>query len=224
MHNMPDILDNDLKVQKNELIHIGKSLKIKDNQFVEPYCLLGIPPKRKECDRNLQIGDDCYIRSHSVIYAGTVIGAHFQTGHGVVIHENGIIGNRVSIGSKTIVERNVTIEDDVEILAQAFIAQFSIIRKNAWIGPNVVFTNTKFPRNNDPDEHLQGPEVQEDVIIGANATILPGVVLGAGCLIGAGSVVVGDVEPDAVVVGNPARKINQRSQLRYDDTLKLVYS
>ncbi|KAA3616747.1 MAG: N-acetyltransferase [Calditrichaeota bacterium] len=220
---MPHPFDEENKLQKNGLIHIGNSLTIQENQFVEPYCLLGIPPKNADPDLKLKIGDDCYIRSHTVIYAGTTIGAHFQTGHGVQIRELCTIGNNVSIGSKTVVEHQVVIEDDVRIHSQAFIPEFTIIKKGAWLGPNVVLTNADFPLGKDVKNRLQGPVINENVIIGANATILPGVELGAGCLIGAGSVVKHDVEPDAVVVGNPAQKIKLRSQLRYKDTLELVY-
>ncbi|MCA9733131.1 MAG: N-acetyltransferase [Deferribacteres bacterium] len=197
---------------------------MRENQFVEPYCLLGIPPKNADSDTKLQIGDHCYIRSHTVIYAGTKIGSHFQTGHSVQIRERCVIGDNVSIGSKTVLEHQVIIEDNVRIHTQAFIPEFTIIKKGAWIGPNVVFTNADFPLGREVKDRLQGPIIEENVIIGANSTILPGVRLGAGCLVGAGSVVTRDVEPDAVVVGNPARKIKLRSQLRYQDTQELVYS
>ncbi|KAA3662893.1 MAG: N-acetyltransferase [Calditrichaeota bacterium] len=224
MHDALHVLDEENKLQKNGIIPIGKSLKMRESQFVEPYCLLGIPPKNAEPDLKLQIGDNCYIRSHTVIYAGTKIGSHFQTGHSVQIREKCVIGDNVSIGSKTVLEHQVVIEDDVRIHTQAFIPEFTVIKKGAWIGPNVVLTNADFPLGREVKERLQGPVIEENVIIGANSTILPGVRLGAGCLVGAGSVVTRDVAPDVVVIGNPARKIKLRSQLRYQDTQELVYS
>jgi len=105
--------------------------------------------------------------------------------------------------------------DNVRIHSQAFIPEYSIIEENAWIGPNVVFTNAKYPLSPGVKEDLKGPTIKKGAKIGANATILPGLVIGQNALVGAGAVVVKDVPDDAVVVGNPAKVISKITALPY---------
>jgi len=103
----------------------------------------------------------------------------------------------------------------VRIHSQAFIPEFSIVEDEAWIGPNVVLTNAKYPLSPGVKDQLAGPVVRKGAKIGANATLLPGVVIGENALVGAGSVVVHDVPAGAVVAGNPAKVIRQISELPY---------
>jgi acetyltransferase-like isoleucine patch superfamily enzyme len=70
---------------------------------------------------------------------------------------------------------------------------------------------------------LKGPILEEGAIIGANSTLLPGVRIGKNALVGAGSVVTKDVEANAVVVGNPAKKIKERHELRHKDNSEPAY-
>ena len=92
-----------------------------------------------------------------------------------------------------------------------------MLEDDCWIGPNVVLTNAKYPRAPRVKEELQGPHVERGAKIGANATVLPGVRIGEGALVGAGSVVTRDVPPGAVVAGNPARVIKQIHELPYGE-------
>jgi acetyltransferase-like isoleucine patch superfamily enzyme len=79
----------------------------------------------------------------------------------------------------------------------------------------VVFTNAKYPLSPGVKDSLVGPVIKKGAKIGANSTILPGVVIGENALVGAGSVVAKDVPPGAVVIGNPARTIRNISELPY---------
>jgi acetyltransferase-like isoleucine patch superfamily enzyme len=79
----------------------------------------------------------------------------------------------------------------------------------------VVFTNAKYPLSPGVKDQLVGPVIKRGAKVGANSTLLPGVVIGENALVGAGSVVVDDVPAGAVVVGNPARVIRQISELPY---------
>ena len=103
----------------------------------------------------------------------------------------------------------------MRIHTQAFIPEFSVLEEGCWIGPNVVLTNAKYPLSPGVKDQLAGPVIRKGAKIGANATLLPGVVIGENALVGAGSVVVRDVPPGAVVVGNPARVIRQIAELPY---------
>ena len=145
------------------------------------------------------------IRSGTCIYAGNDIGANFQTGHKANIRELNTIGDRVSIGTLSVVEHHVTIGDDVRLHTQVFVPEYSELEPHAWLGPNVVLTNALYPRHPDVKNTLQGPTVRTHARVGANATLLPGVDVGAYALVGAGSVVTRNVEARTIVAGNPAR-------------------
>jgi acetyltransferase-like isoleucine patch superfamily enzyme len=189
-------------------------VQLGENVTVEDYVIIGKPSAgKKPGDRETVIGDRTLIRSHTVIYMGNVVGTNCQTGHHVLIREDNIIGDSVSIGSHSIVEHHVTIEDDVRIHSQAFIPEFSILKKGCWIGPNAVLTNARYPQSPRAKENLEGPTISEGAKIGANATILPGVRIGENALVGAGAVVTKDVAPGTVVAGNPAVVINEISEL-----------
>jgi acetyltransferase-like isoleucine patch superfamily enzyme len=161
------------------------------------------------------IGEGAFIRSHTVVYYGNVIGKKFQTGHGTLVRELNEIGDDVSIGSGSTVEHHVKIGHGVRLHSHVFIPEYSILEDGCWIGPHVVFTNARYPKSPNAKNELVGPRVESGAKIGANSTILPGVKIGRNALIGAGSVVTKDVPEGAVVVGNPARVINQVVNLPY---------
>jgi acetyltransferase-like isoleucine patch superfamily enzyme len=164
------------------------------------------------------IGPGAVIRSHTVIYCGNRIGPDFCSGHGVLIRECNEIGASVSIGSGSVIEHHVRIGDRVRLHSNTFIPEYSVLEDDCWIGPNVVFTNARYPRSPRVKEQLQGPHVGRGAKIGANATLLPGVHIGEDALVGAGSVVTRNVPPGAVVAGNPARIINHISDLPYGES------
>lgn len=193
-----------------------ENVTLGEGTAVEPYCILGTPPRgAKDGELPTRIGEGSVIRSHTVIYAGNVIGRNFQTGNKVNIRESNRIGNNVSVGTLSVIEHHVEIGDGVRIHTQAFIPEYTVLEAGCWIGPNVVLTNAKYPLSPGVKDQLAGAVIKKGAKIGANATILPGVVVGENALVGAGAVVVRDVPPGAVVVGNPARIVNQIAQLPY---------
>ena len=184
--------------------------------IIEDFCIVGTPPRgARDGEWPTTIGDAAVIRSHTVIYAGNVIGRNFQTGNKVNIRESNRIGNNVSVGTLSVIEHHVEIADNVRIHTQVFIPEFSVLEEGCWIGPNVVFTNAKYPLSPGVKDSLAGPIIGKGAKIGANATLLPGVRIGAYALVGAGAVVVRDVPAGAVVVGNPARLTRHVSELPY---------
>jgi acetyltransferase-like isoleucine patch superfamily enzyme len=187
---------------------------IGEGSAIGEYVILGVAPRDPPAGgAALVIGDDAVIRSHTVIYAGNVIGRRLQTGHGVLIREANEIGDDVSIGSHSIIEHHVRIANGVRIHSNAFIPEFSVLEQGAWIGPNVVLTNARYPLARDVKDDLRGPTIGAGAKVGANATILPGVSVGRNALVGAGAVVVRDVPEGAVVVGNPARIIHDVDEI-----------
>ncbi len=173
------------------------------------YVIIGCPPRGKEAgELETVIGNRSEIRSHTVIYAGNIIGTGFQTGHQVTIRENNTIGDDVSIGTGSVVEHHVSIGNGCRLHSQTFIPEYCVLEEGVWIGPNVVLTNAKYPSATDTKDHLAGVILKKRAKIGANVTILPGLTIGEGALVGAGSVVTKNVSAGAVVIGNPAGQIN----------------
>lgn len=185
---------------------IYPGVKLGKNVVVEDFCIIGAPFKGFKNEETV-IGDNSVIRSHVVIYAGNRIGANFHAGHKANIRELNVIGSHVSIGTLSVVEHHVVIENNVRIHTQAFIPEHSILRAGAWIGPNAVLTNAKFPLSPGVKEQLAGVIVGEKAKIGANVTVLPGVRIGDNALIGAGSVLTKNAVAGMVYSGNPARSI-----------------
>ena len=199
--------------EKEELISekavIHSNVQLGENVIIEDYCEIGAPPRGKSSgELKTIIGDNAHIRSQTTIYAGNEIGDDFQTGNKVNIRENNKIGNKVSIGTLSIVEHHVSIEDEVRLHSQVFVPEYSILKSGAWLGPNVVLTNAKYPNRPETKDQLEGPIVEEAAVIGANSTLLPGVVIGKKAMVGAGAVVTKSVDPGSKVVGNPAKEIS----------------
>jgi len=189
-------------IANSAIIH--PNVKLGENVTIEDFCIIGSPFKEFSNEETI-IGDNAIIRSHTVIYAGNKIGNNFHTGNKANIRELNTIGNDVSIGTLSVIEHHVIIEDGVRIHTQAFIPEYSILKKNCWIGPKVAMTNAKFPKHPEAKKGLLGPTIEENAKIGANATIMPDITIGKNSLIGAGSVVTKDVPEGVVVAGNPAR-------------------
>lgn len=131
---------------------IGNSAVL--GQFV----IIGEPPRGKAPgELATRIGLCATIRSHTVLYAGNIVGDRFQAGHGVLVREENHIGNDVSIGSHTVVEHHVEIADGVRIHSNAFIPEYSVLKTGCWIGPGVIFTNARYPRSQGVKESLRAP-------------------------------------------------------------------
>lgn len=200
----------------NQTFKLYSHVKLGENAVVEDFSIIGVPPRGKsEGELDTVIGRNAVIRSHTVIYAGNRIGDNFQSGNKVNIRESNIIGDNVSIGTLSVIEHHVTIGNNVRIHTQVFIPEYSVLEDEVWVGPHVVFTNARYPVSPDVKKSLKGPTVRRGAKIGANSTLLPGVVIGENALIGAGSVVTKDVPAGAVVAGNPGKIINTINNLPY---------
>lgn len=186
------------------------------NPYVGDYCIIGATSGREDlADTGTVIGDDATIRSHTVIYAGNRIGSGFQAGHYVSIREHNDIADNVSIGTRCSIEHHIRIGNNVRLHCGVFVPEYSVLEDDCWLGPNVTLTNARYPRSKNVKNELKGIVVKKGAKLGANVTVLPGVIIGENSLIGAGSVVVGNVPAGKVFAGNPAREINDIANLPY---------
>jgi UDP-2-acetamido-3-amino-2,3-dideoxy-glucuronate N-acetyltransferase len=141
-------------------------------------------------DSGARIGDGARIWHFCHVMAGASIGAEASLGQNVFVASGAFIGNRVKIQNNVSIYKGVEVGDDV------------------FIGPSVVFTNVINPRSFiDRKAEIKPTVVHHGASIGANATIICGIRIGSFAMIGAGSVVTGDVAANALVVGNPAKQI-----------------
>jgi acetyltransferase-like isoleucine patch superfamily enzyme len=143
---------------------------------------------------DVKLGDGVRLAKFINLY-GCVIGAETKIGAFVEIQRNATVGSRCKISSHSFICEGVSIED------------------NVFIGHGVMFINDTYPRattatgelQNENDWKVERTTVEEGASIGSNATILSKVRIGKNAVVGAGSVVTGDVPANAVVAGNPAR-------------------
>jgi acetyltransferase-like isoleucine patch superfamily enzyme len=176
---------------------LGKDCMVQEN------VILGL--KYSEECREAIIGDRAVIRWGTIIYADVEIGDDFKTGHSVVIRDKTRIGNRIVIGTNAIIDGNVEIGSFVKLESNVYIPTHTKIGSYVFIGPGAVLTNDKYPQRLRDEYEPIGPILEDSVTIGGNATVLPGVRIGEGTIVGAGSVVTKDVPPWSLAIGVPAR-------------------
>ncbi|WP_419189203.1 acyltransferase [Stieleria marina] len=116
-----------------------------------------------------------------------------------------VIGNDCNICSHCFVENKVLVGDRVTIKCGVQLWDGVTLEDDVFVGPNVTFTNDVLPRSQKYPGEFAKTLVKHRASIGGNATILPGITIGAAAMIGAGSVVTKDVPDFAVVCGCPAR-------------------
>lgn len=188
-------------------VEIGQDTVIQDGATV------GEPPRGvRPGELKTTIGANGVIRSGTVIYAGAVIGDRFNTGHGALIREDNIIGDDCSVGTNAVLEAGNRIGSGTRVHSGCFL-EHTTVGDRVFLAPNVVFTDDPHPMCPRYLDCVLGATVEDDVSIGANATILPGIRIGAGSLIGAGSVVTRNIEAGSVVAGNPAVQVKTVEEL-----------
>lgn len=204
------VLGDNVFIDSNTIIRadvlLGKNSTIGANCIIGEY-QMDFYRDRQYHAHPLNIGENALIRSGSIIYSGSDIGENFQTGHQVTIREKSRIGNNVSVGTLSDIQGNCDIGNYVRMHSNVHIGQLSKIDDCVWIFPYVILTNDPTP----PSENMLGVHIHSFAIVATSTVVLPGIEIKSDSLVGAGSVVNRDVEPYAVVVGNPAK---QRADVR----------
>jgi acetyltransferase-like isoleucine patch superfamily enzyme len=178
-------------------VEVGNGLQ------ADPQVILGYTPSRP-VEGRLVVGPHARLRSGTVLYAGSVIGARFETGHNVVVREQCRIGDDVCVWSGTVIDYACRLGHGVKVHCNCYLAQFTEIGDEAFLAPGVTIANDLYPGDATSAAVMSGPSIGRGAQIGVNVTILPFVRIGAGALIGAGATVTRDVPDRAVAYGNPA--------------------
>ena len=201
--------------------------------MLDPNVYVGYPTGRQVADRALTLGDGATLRTGTVLYEGSRIGAGLQTGHNVVIREENVLGDGVQVWSNSVIDYGCRIGSHVKIHANCYVAQFTVLEDDCFLAPGVTVANDIHPGCEFSGECMRGPTLERGVQVGVNVTLLPYIRIGAYSVIGSGAVVTEDVPPYSVVVGNPGRVVRTLDQLRcstgitdvpYPEVLSHAYS
>lgn len=192
---------------------IEPGVRLEDEVEVFPGAYLGKAPKgaaatarAMQYERRVLIGRGTSVGPHSVVYYDVEIGAGTLIGDGASIRE------QCRVGSQCIISRYVTINYNTSVGNRTRIMDMTHLTGNCVIGDDVFISCMVATANDNEmvsrryeENRVIGPRIGDRVSIGEGACILPGVRIGEGAMVGAGSVVTKDVEPFALVIGAPAR-------------------
>ncbi len=197
---------------------IGAFTVVHDNVEIGARCVVG-----SHCELGvasdlgdgspLVVGADALIRSHSVFYAGSSFGEGLVTGHRVTVREGTRAGLNFQIGTLGDIQGHCAIGDYVRFHSNVHVGQHTVIEDFVWVFPYVVFTNDPHP----PSDVQQGVTVKRFAAVATMSTVLPGVTIGEGALVGACSAVTRDVGDHRIVSGNPASDKGPTSLVKLRD-------
>jgi acetyltransferase-like isoleucine patch superfamily enzyme len=192
---------------------------VPDDCAILDYAVVGKQPtlsprstaKREELPP-LELGAGVIVSTGAIVFAGTKVGAHVIVGDQACIRERCELGDGVIVGRGSLVENDTTIGERTKIQAMAYVTAYSTVEDDVFIAPCVQTSNDNFMGRTERRHALRrGPTVRRGARIGAGAVLCPGVEIGEEAFVGAGAVVVKDVPPRVVVVGNPARILREVS-------------
>ena len=186
---------------------LGDGCKILDYAVVGKRPTLGPRSTTKQEDLPpLELGPGTIVSTGAIVFAGTRVGARVIVGDQACVRERCDVGDDVVIGRGVLVENDTTVGALTKIQADAYITAHSTLEDNVFIAPRVITTNDNFMGRTEQRHALRkGPTIRRGARVGAGAVLCPAVEIGAEAFVGAGAVVVDDVPPGVVVVGNPAR-------------------
>jgi acetyltransferase-like isoleucine patch superfamily enzyme len=207
-------LGANVKVGDNTVIY--DNVFIGDNSIICNDCVIGEPDnsyfKNTLEYENPQtiIGSNSLIRSHNIIYSGSIFGENLITGHRATVREKSVFGKNCLISTMVDVQGNCEIGDYSRLYSNVHISEKTKLGNFVFIYPFTIFTNDPQPNSN----NLFGSTVGDFSIVTVHCSILPGVTIGKHCLIGANSVVSRDLPDFSFSIGSPAKIIKDIREIK----------
>jgi UDP-2-acetamido-3-amino-2,3-dideoxy-glucuronate N-acetyltransferase len=186
---------------------LGEGCRILD------YAVVGKPPTLSPRSTTvaeelppLELGAGTVVSTAAIVFAGTTIGERVIVGDQACVRERCTVGDDVVIGRGSLVENDTAVGARSKIQADAYITAYSELEEDVFIAPRVITTNDNFMGRTERRHALRkGPTIRRGSRVGGGAILLPGIEIGEEAYVGAGAIVLRDVPPRNVVVGNPAR-------------------
>jgi len=192
---------------------------VPDDCTILDYAVVGKQPAlsarstaRREELPPLELGAGTVVSTGAIVFAGTRIGARVIVGDQACVRERCELGDDVVVGRGSLVENDTTVGARTKVQAMAYVTAYSTVEEDVFIAPCVQTSNDNFMGRTEERHGLRkGPTIRRGARVGAGAVLCPAVEIGEEAFVGAGAVVVKDVPPRVVVVGNPARVLREVS-------------
>ena len=219
---MENFISEKAKIGKNvkfgNFVSVYDAVEIGDNCIIDSYSEVGVSNGLEKGP--LIIGKNAKIRSHSIIYAGSLIGDSLTTAHFSTIRENNKIGNGFQLGINGLVQPDCTIGEYVRINSNVMITHNSKIGNFVWIFANVSFASDPQPPS---ESELKGPQIEDYAVICTGAIVFPGVHVGKGSIVAAGCVLTQDLPDNMMAKGIPGKVVGPTSQIKLRGTNTSAY-
>ena len=192
----------------NEGVILGSGVEVHNGAVLgrEPKGA-GATARQISSEKIVEIGAQAQIGPHSVVYFGVHIGRNTLIGDGASIREGCVIGDECIVARCVTLNYNVRIGDRTKIMDSTHITGNTVIESDVFISVLVSTTNdNSFGSDGYVQGEIVGQRIRKGAMIGAGASLLPGVEIGERSIVGAGAVVTHDVASGKVVVGVPAKE------------------
>jgi acetyltransferase-like isoleucine patch superfamily enzyme len=207
------VVGDDCRIEHGALV--GADSIIDANTIVGEYAILGKLPYRAAMSvfeengeplGGTHIGPECIIGATTIIYRGCTLENNVLAADQATIRERVTVGAYTILGRSACVENDTTVGKHCKLETGCYITAFSQVGDYVFIGPYAVTSNDNFlGRTQERLAAMRGPTINDGARIGANVTILPGIIIGSDSLIAAGSIVTRDVDAGVMVKGVPAK-------------------
>ncbi len=191
---------------------VDTGTEIADRVVLGDAVVLGKAPRlaatssaRHEAPSPLRVGAGARVETGAVVFAGARLGEDAIVAEGAYVRERAEIGAGARIGPRAAIDNDVTIGARARIGAGAYVTAGSTVEEDVVVGPGVTTTNDDTMSRHPDDYELRGAALRRGCRVGARCVLVPGVEVGAGAVVDAGSVVTRDVAAGARVAGVPAR-------------------
>ncbi|HEY8808417.1 MAG TPA: DapH/DapD/GlmU-related protein [Solirubrobacterales bacterium] len=204
----------DASIGANVVIHagcrIGKGVVIQDGAVIGKSPVLGPRSSASRAEpAATHLSDGVAVLAGAVIFAGVQLGRGAIAGDQCHVRERSVVGPGSVIGRGSAIDNDVAIGEGVRVQSNCYVTGGTVVEDHVFIGPGVTTTNDNTMARQPLDAPLLAPRLERACRVGGGAVLCPGVRVGTEAFVAAGSVVISDVPPGAVVMGVPARQARE---------------